>query len=70
MNPFTAEEEARIREALAKGSDLVCPRCGSRMDSVPILTSPAVAYVRARVRATCDRCRVAIVVDRGRTGGG
>jgi hypothetical protein len=66
MKPFTAEEETRIRDALQKGSDPVCPRCGSTMESAPISTSRAVAYVRARIRATCHRCRVTVVVDRGR----
>lgn len=61
---FTPSEEADLREALSKGKAPPCPRCGSPLRCTPVLSPPAVSYVRNRVLLECDSCGLRSALDR------
>ena len=61
---FDAEEQARMREAFARGEAPVCPRCGVAMTSREIGGgSFGLGYARKREWLICPRCRRSALFD-------
>lgn len=61
---YTAGEEKRLRDAVARGEIPRCPRCGGLLEQAPIPPRRDVAYVRDRVVLQCVSCGRKAVVDR------
>jgi hypothetical protein len=62
-DPFHRDERRALEAAVASGSSVSCPRCGSVMDARPVDPGPAISYVRHRVLLVCTGCHRAASVD-------
>jgi hypothetical protein len=60
---FSAEEERGLRERVASGCVLLCPRCKVPMSSSVIPPRDDVSYVRTRTLLQCAACDLRCVVD-------
>jgi hypothetical protein len=64
---FSAEEERRVREAFASGSEPVCPRDGTRLTVRSIGGgSFGLGYARSRRWLICPTCRRSVIFDQKR----
>jgi hypothetical protein len=61
---YDADEQRRIRQALAKGEPAHCPRCGVAMTARPIGGgSFGLGYARRREWLICPQCRRSAIFD-------
>jgi hypothetical protein len=61
---FEAEEQRQIREAVARGTQPVCPRDGTPMTNRSIGGgSFGLGYARRRVWLICPTCRRSLIFD-------
>jgi uncharacterized protein (DUF983 family) len=61
---FSPEEQARMREAFARGAEVVCPRCDAAMTARAIGGgSFGLGYARKREWLICPKCRRSALFD-------
>ena len=58
------DEIERIRAALTRGADALCPRCDGLFDRTEVPPRDDVPYVRDRIWLICPSCGVGLVMDR------